>query len=137
MSLELYEELEVDRRTLPGETKEGVYVEFRKRIEKVREQDPALVYEITEPTWLIAPNDISPQEPAVEALRRAHVAVNRRDPGVQAFPAGSAAPYMGFPTVICGPGSIAQAHTTREFVDLEEVVTAAKIYLYAVLDLLG
>jgi acetylornithine deacetylase/succinyl-diaminopimelate desuccinylase-like protein len=44
---------------------------------------------------------------------------------------------MGFPTVICGPGSIAQAHTTCEFVELEEVVGAAKIYLYAVLDLLG
>jgi acetylornithine deacetylase/succinyl-diaminopimelate desuccinylase family protein len=130
-------ELEVDRRTLPGESKEGVYQEFRDRIEKVKGQFSDLVYEITEPTWLIAPNDISPEEPVVKALRRAHLAVNHRDPGIQAFPAGSDAPYMGFPTVVCGPGSIAQAHTTREFVSLEEVVLAAKLYLYAVLDLLG
>jgi acetylornithine deacetylase/succinyl-diaminopimelate desuccinylase-like protein len=114
-----------------------VYQEFRDRIEKVKRQFPDLVYEITEPTWLIAPNDISPEEPVVKALRRAHLAVNHRDPGIQAFPAGSDAPYMGFPTVVCGPGSIAQAHTTREFVSLEEVVLAAKLYLYAVLDLLG
>lgn len=132
-----YCELEVDRRTLPGENKESVYVEFHRRIGKVRDQDSTLAYEITEPTWLIAPNDISPQEPVVEALRRAHLAVNHRDPGIHAFPAGTDAPYMGFPTVICGPGSIAQAHTTCEFVELEEVVGAAKIYLYAVLDLLG
>jgi len=132
-----YCELEVDRRTLPGENKESVYVEFHRRIEKARDQDSTLTYEITEPTWLIAPNDISPQEPVVEALRRAHLAVNHRDPGIHAFPAGTDAPYMGFPTVICGPGSIGQAHTTCEFVELEEVVGAAKIYLYAVLDLLG
>jgi acetylornithine deacetylase len=130
-------ELEVDRRTLPGENRESVYVEFRRRIEKARAEDSTLAYEITEPTWLIAPNDISPKEPVVEALRRAHVAVYDRDPGVQAFPAAADAPYMGFPTVICGPGSIAQAHTTCEFVELEEVVDAAKIYLHAVLDLLG
>ena len=52
--------------------------------------------------------------------------------------AGSDAPYMGFPTVICGPGSIAQAHTTCEFVDLQEVVDgAASLYLHAALQLLG
>jgi acetylornithine deacetylase/succinyl-diaminopimelate desuccinylase-like protein len=39
--------------------------------------------------------------------------------------------------VICGPGSIAQAHTTREFVELKEVVTAAKIYLHVTLQLLS
>ena len=130
-------ELEVDRRTLPGESKEGVYEEFCSRIEKVKARVPDLVYEITEPTWLIAPNDISPEEPVVKALRRAHLAVTHRDPEIQAFPAGSDAPYMGFPTVICGPGSIAQAHTTREFVSLEEAVLAAKLYLHVVLDLLG
>lgn len=130
-------ELEVDRRTLPGETKEGVYEEFRSRIEKVKQSFPDLVYEITEPTWLIAPNDISEEEPVVGALRRAHREVNGHDPGVQAFPAGSDAPYMGFPTVVCGPGSIAQAHTTCEFVSLKEVAGAARIYLHAVLDLLA
>lgn len=130
-------ELEVDRRTLPGETKEKVYEEFHQRIQKVKAVVPDLVYEITEPTWLIAPNDISPQEPVVQALRHAHLAIRHHDPGIQAFVAGSDAPYMGFPTVICGPGSIAQAHSTCEFVELEEVVTATKIYLHVVLQLLG
>jgi acetylornithine deacetylase/succinyl-diaminopimelate desuccinylase-like protein len=44
---------------------------------------------------------------------------------------------MGFPTVICGPGSIAQAHTTCEFVDLHEVTGAARLYLHAALQLLA
>jgi acetylornithine deacetylase len=132
-----YCELEVDRRTLPGETQEKVYAEFHRRIGKVKASIPDLVYEITDPTWLVASNDISPEEPAVRALRNAHTAILNHDPGVQAFVAGSDAPYMGFPTVVCGPGSIVQAHSTCEFVELEEVITAAKIYLHAVLELLG
>jgi acetylornithine deacetylase/succinyl-diaminopimelate desuccinylase family protein len=132
-----YCELEVDRRTLPGETRESVYSEFTARIRKAAEGDPDFAYEITEPTWLIAPNDISPGEPVVAALRAAHQGIFGRDPGVEAFVAGSDAPYMGFPTVICGPGSIAQAHTTCEFVNLQEVTDAARLYLHAALQLLG
>jgi acetylornithine deacetylase len=129
-------ELEVDRRTLPGESRESVYAEFHERIRRAAEGDPDFVYEITAPTWLIAPNDISPAEPVVTALRAAHQGIFGRDPGVEAFVAGSDAPYMGFPTVICGPGGIAQAHTTCEFVDLQEVADAARLYLHATLQLL-
>ena len=130
-------ELEVDRRTLPGETRESIYAEFHERIRGAAVGDPDFVYEITDPTWLIAPNDISPEEPVVRALRAAHCDLFGKDPGVEAFVAGSDAPYVGFPTVICGPGSIAQAHTTCEFVDLQEVADAARIYLHAALQLLG
>jgi acetylornithine deacetylase len=130
-------ELEVDRRTLPGESRESVYAEFHERIRRAAAGDPDFVYEITAPTWLIAPNDIPAKEPVVAALRAAHQGIFGKDPGVEAFVAGSDAPYMGFPTVICGPGSIAQAHTTCEFVDLREVADAARLYLHAALRLLG
>jgi acetylornithine deacetylase len=130
-------ELEVDRRTLPGETRESVYAELRARIDLAAQGDPDFRSEITEPTWLIAPNDISPDEAVVQALRTAHQALFGKDPGVEAFVAGSDAPYMGFPTVICGPGSIAQAHTTCEFVDLKEAADAARLYLHGVLQLLS
>ena len=35
----------------------------------------------------------------------------------------------GYPTLILGPGSINVAHTAEEHVDIEELMTAAKIYL--------
>lgn len=132
-----YCELEVDRRTLPGETKAEVYREFHARIARAAQGDPNFAYEITEPTWLIPANDISPAEPVVVALRNAHVALWGRDPGVQAFVAGSDAPHYGFPTVVCGPGSIAQAHTTDEWVELAEIVNAARLYLHVALQLLS
>lgn len=132
-----YCELEVDRRTLPGETKDQVYSELHARIARAAQGDADFAYEITEPTWLIPANDISPDEPVVVALRRAHLALWGRDPGVQAFVAGSDAPHYGFPTVVCGPGSIAQAHTTDEWVTLTEVAAAARLYLYVALQLLS
>ena len=132
-----YCELEVDRRTLPYETKEDVYRELHQRIGRGAAEATGLAYEITEPTWLIAPNEISVEEPVVRALRAAHVALYGKDPGVQAFVAASDAPYLGFPTVVCGPGSIAQAHTTDEFVEMEQVVEAARLYLHTAIQLLA
>ncbi len=54
-----------------------------------------------------------------------------------AFTAATDAPNLGIPAVICGPGSITVAHTLNEYVDLDEVVAATKIYLRAVLELAG
>ncbi len=35
---------------------------------------------------------------------------------------------MGIPAVICGPGSIAQAHTEDEFVEVDQLIRAARVY---------
>ena len=130
-------DLEIDRRTLPGETKEQVYEEWRKRLEHMVRDDPSFRYEITDPTWLIPPNDISPEEPVALSLLRAYDEVMGHRTQPLCWAAGTDAPHMGFPTVICGPGSISQAHTTREFVAVEQLVLAVKMYLWTILDLLG
>ena len=130
-------ELEVDRRTLPGETKEKVYREFRAILDPLVRDDPDFHYDITEPSWLVPANDISVEEPVVRSLINAYGTVLNRTAHVTAFPGGSDAPYLGFPTVLCGPGAIAQAHSTDEFVGIDQLVDAAKMYLYTVLDLLG
>jgi len=44
---------------------------------------------------------------------------------------------MGCATVVCGPGSIVQAHSKNEFVSRKELAAAVKMYLWAVLDLLS
>ncbi len=129
-------QLEVDRRTLPGETQEHVYQEICDRLDLLKTQDPSFRYEITEPTWLIPSNDVSPDEPVVQSLLAAYKQVTGQETQVTGFVAGSDAPHFGFPTVICGPGSIAQAHTTNEFVRVEQLVKTVQIYLWVVLDLL-
>ena len=131
-----YCELEVDRRTLPGETKDQIYGELDSLLETLFADDPGFNYTITEPTWFVNPNDISLEEPVVKSLLAAKQEIFGQPARVSSFPGGSDAPNMGFPTVVCGPGSIAQAHTTCEFVSLEQLLAAVKMYLWTVLDLL-
>lgn len=129
-------QLEVDRRTLPGETKDDVYKEFRQRLDPIASGENGFTYDITEPSWLIPPNDISPEEPVVRSLLKAYRQITGHPTKVTAFVAGSDAPHMGFPTVVCGPGSINQAHSSNEFVSLDQTADAARMYLWTVCDLL-
>ena len=132
-----YCELEVDRRTVPGETPEAAFAELREWVGKAAFGRADFDYEVI-PSGLVLPAcDIAAGEPVVAALRSAHRALFRADGGVQAFPAGSDAGYLGFPTVICGPGSISHAHRPIEHVELSQVVTAARLFLHAALQLLG
>jgi acetylornithine deacetylase len=41
---------------------------------------------------------------------------------------GSKLARAGIQTVVCGPGDIAQAHTDSEFVEIEQVELAARVY---------
>jgi len=41
---------------------------------------------------------------------------------------GSKLSRAGIQTVVCGPGNIAQAHTANEFVEIEQVELATRIY---------
>ncbi len=130
-------ELEVDRRTLPGETQEHVYAEFRALLDPLTRKNPDFRYNITAPTWRVPPNDISANEPVVRSLLTAYERVMGQRTQAAAFPGGSDAPHMGFPTVLCGPGAITQAHSTNEYVTKDQLISAVKIYLHTVLDLLG
>jgi len=129
-------ELEVDRRVLPGETKEKVFEEYRSRLDPLVEDNPTFRYEITEPTWDIPANDISEQEPVVQSLLSAYEVVMGEPTLCRAFAAATDAPNMGFPTVVCGPGSIDQAHGKNEFVSAQQIVQAVQMYLWTILDLL-
>jgi acetylornithine deacetylase len=130
-------ELEVDRRVLPGETIEKVFAEYRVRLDRLVDTVPGFKYEITDPTWDIPANDVSLDEPIVQTLLYAYAKVMGKPTNVCSFVAGTDAPNMGFPTVICGPGSISQAHSLNEYVTVDQLVSAVKIYLWCVLDLLS
>jgi acetylornithine deacetylase len=129
-------ELEVDRRVLPGETKDKVFEEYRSRLDPLVKDSPTFGYEITEPTWDIPANDISEQEPVVQSLLSAYQVVMGKPTQCKAFAAATDAPNMGFPTVVCGPGSIDQAHGKNEFVSVEQIVQAVRMYLWSILHLL-
>ena len=129
--------LEVDRRTLPGESKEDVYDELENLLAEAGKGAPEFRAELTEPSLLVPASEVEPDEPVVVALGESAGEVLGETCELQGFMAGSDAAYYGSPAVICGPGSIQQAHTTNEFVAVEDLVLATKIYLRTVLSMLG
>lgn len=128
-----------DRRLAPGESVdralgqiEEVLVDLRAEGIDVRLDDPlvALPAVSTETT-----------EPLVLAAGRASAAVtgNRSEPSGVTY--STDACYLNgvgkHPCVVLGPGSIDQAHTDDEWVDLDEVVRAVDVYVAIVRDLAG
>jgi acetylornithine deacetylase len=123
--------LEVDRRTLPGETTEVVYDELEAVLEEAGTETEDFRVSLTEPSLLVPPNETETNHPLVAALE--DMFGKRRED--KRFMAGSDAAYYGSPAVICGPGSIEQAHTTNEYVPITDLVSATRIYLRTVLAL--
>ncbi len=128
--------LEFDRRTLPGETTQGVKEEYQQLLDGLAAATPGFRYGIEGTTIEVGPLDTPIDNPIVQSVIGAYQNVFGREGTVRAFLGGTDAPNFGFPTVICGPGNIAQAHSTNEYIEIEDIVSAVKIYLSVVVDLL-
>lgn len=129
-------ELEIDRRLLPDDQIPDVISDLRKRIEPLKKSDPSFRYEISEPSWNIPANDVSTDEPVVQSLLSSYRHITGGDAKLSAFPGSTDAPNLGTPAVVCGPGSLAQAHSLNEYVEIEELIVATRMYLRAVVDLI-
>jgi acetylornithine deacetylase/succinyl-diaminopimelate desuccinylase-like protein len=120
--------IEIDRRTLPGEDE---WTAWQQAMEYVaRELPPHVRLEYDEPHQAVPalPSDGN-QQLAERVSRAAHAAGGPgRSIGV---PYGTDAPAFasaGIPTVVFGPGSIAQAHTVDEWIEVEQLEAAAESY---------
>ncbi len=129
-------EIEVDRRLAPGETSEQVRVDLAGRLDRLARAVPDLHYEIGPPLVDAAPLDTPLDSPVVAAAREAAARRNLQ-PEVRAFAAATDAPNLGVPALVWGPGSLAQAHTLEEYVEIDEVVEATHLYLAIVERLVG
>ncbi len=130
-------QLEVDRRILPGETRERIVEEYTARIEPLTADDPGFRYEIVGGSIDTPALDVPLDSPIVTALAHAAETVTGAPAEVKALAAATDAPNMGFPSVLCGPGSIAQAHTTDEYVAIDQLTKATQIYLHTIMSMTG
>jgi len=130
--------VEIDRRTVPGETHAQVLDEVDQALDEIRRREPAFVIEREAPTLVDWPLDT----PAGSAIARAGLSACRAIRGsaeLGAVPYGSDASKLSvlghIPSIVLGPGDIAQAHTADEWVPVAEVVQAAEIYAQAAVEL--
>ncbi len=91
----------------------------------------------SEPLTEVAPLDVPVESPLAQATVRAFEAVVGEPAIVRAHAAATDAPNPGFPTIIFRPGSLEQAHSLCEFVEMNEIEIAAKTYLRVAMELLG
>ena len=124
-------EMEVDRRYLPGETVDEIVTDYRTRLDALSERLPELSFEISKPSLDVKPLDTPIDSTLVETVRKAADEALGRPVEIAAFPGGTDAPNLKIPCVILGPGSLEQAHSLNEFVEIQQMVDATSIYLDA------
>ena len=128
--------LELDRRFLADESVDGLYDELRQVLDPIADDDPTFRYELSEPTILCHALDTPVDHPLVSATLDAVDSV-RGGAHVEGLAAATDAPHFGCPAVVCGPGSLAQAHTLDEYVEIDQLVDAAVVFAAVTLDLLA
>ncbi|MGA9449799.1 MAG: M20/M25/M40 family metallo-hydrolase [Verrucomicrobiia bacterium] len=113
----------IDRRTLPGETETGVrreiaaFLRSKKLSAKISSTklEPAL------------PLETNPKLPLVRQFLRS--VGQSRPAGVDFFCDAAVLAEAGVPSVVFGPGDIAQAHTTDEWISLAELERGKNLLL--------
>jgi acetylornithine deacetylase len=127
--------LQVERRTIPGETLERVEVEIEAVLEGIRQNDPTFLAS-TKTTFARDSFEIAEDSDIVQALSNQIKALLGSAPDV-----GGGSGWMdsallsaaGIPTVIFGPGGDG-AHAVVEWVDLEQVRQCSDVLLATIQD---
>jgi acetylornithine deacetylase/succinyl-diaminopimelate desuccinylase family protein len=129
--------IRLDRRYIPGETKESVMSEYQSIIDQLKAEDPRFDAEIqVTPESLLElyhpPLITSVNEPIVSAVRESIKDVIQREPtitrGIGWSDAALLRVYANIPTVVFGPGDLSLAHTENEHISVEDLVNGTDIY---------
>ena len=104
-----------------------------KHMELIVALETALEVQLTfeEPYLLDPPLETPADAEIVASLARAQqrsLGFERELAGANYGTDGSKLSRAGIQTVVCGPGDIAQAHTANEFVEIEQVELATRMY---------
>jgi acetylornithine deacetylase len=138
-------ELVADIRTLPGMTKEGLASDIESVTEAFRSQRPGV-----EVSWEFLPGTLAWTQPTqiasderlVRSLQSATAKVLGDTPPLGYFPGGTDAIWWqgvgGIPTVPgFGPGLLTHCHQPNEYIMVEDIIQAAKIYALTIHHYLG
>ena len=119
----------VDRRLLPGSTRDGAIAGILGKVDAI--PDDQLAYEYEAGVFAEA-SELDRSHPFVETMRSAIAAATGERPGVIGMSFTTDARFVrnqaGIPAIVCGPGEVAQAHTNDEWVAVSRLVDATVAY---------
>ena len=122
--------IEVDRRLIPGEDPQDVLNSYRALLGELSATDPDFSAAMEPPTVQEPPCEI----PVESTLVRTAVQVLKElgmDEEPDGVPFGSDANRLSeaqIPCLVLGPGSIDQAHTAEEYVEIDQLEKAFIVY---------
>ena len=131
-------ELQIERRTVPGETPDGVLAEVQQILDGLMAQDESF-HATVEMFFAREPFEVAPDAAIVGAVERAAQGVLGRAParvGDTPWMDAALLAGAGVETVVIGPAG-AGAHAAEEWVELESVVQLAGILAEAAIDYCG
>lgn len=115
--------IHADRRTLPGETESDVQREIQALL-RLHGLRASVADSKDAPCW---PMETAPDLPVVREFMDC---IGQRGPaGVHYFCDASVLSHAGIPSVVFGPGDIAQAHTANEWISLRQLDQATALLI--------
>ena len=130
--------IHIDRRILPEETPASVLAEIREIAEGALAAAPGFRVEVVEK--MSRPARLTSADSPVALALIAATRYLGHEPVITGFFAGTDAKHFapkGWPTLVMGPGDPATAHTQDEWVGIDELMEATRLYALTALALLG
>jgi acetylornithine deacetylase/succinyl-diaminopimelate desuccinylase-like protein len=134
-------QVDIDRRIVPGERSPAeVLAPFERLAADIARQHPEVELEFRVREWTDAA-EARPDSTIAEVCREAVLAETGALPPDHGFTGITDARFYlneaKMPAVILGPGSLSIAHTANEWVEVADLVTAARVYARAFVTFLG
>jgi succinyl-diaminopimelate desuccinylase len=130
----------VDMRTVPGQDHRALLRQLEDLIADLTHKVPDFQASVRLISDLPAV-ETSPDEPVVQRFRDVMTQVTGRPPEPQvvrfATEAAIFVPALHVPTIICGPGNADLAHQPDEYIEIDKMVEAARMYALAAAQLLA
>lgn len=122
--------IEIDRRMLPSETVESVMAEYQTVIDRVVADNPTLRFEQESPMLIDHGLCTDVHSDVAQCSQRVlnRMGLNSEVCGVPFGCDASKLAKHGIPSIVFGPGSIDQAHSAVEYVELGQVDQALEFY---------
>ncbi len=126
----------------PQDSAEQVKKEVEQQISLFAQTDPWLREHPPKVEWLLwwPPFDVPPDAPICKAVATAYESAMEKPVSYYGFAAVDDAAFLnraGIPAITIGPGDIRVAHALNEYVAIDELVDAAKIYALSIVEWCG
>ena len=136
-----YCELQVDRRLIPGEETIQIDREIEAWQKRMKAEDSSLDFRVEVIGADKQPVIVSPDEPIVRFVQDAIQEITGHTVSPQGLPGATDMSFLvhqgGISTVIFGPGHLEQTHIADEFVEIDQIETAARVYARLICRVLG